>query len=710
MPIANYVKPQSFVQQYLQVLNDAIAANINAFVYGPQYRLSRYTDPDEKSETPSTAIVASATFDASIDASDPFIFADELFDSNYFKVYAENAEADLGQIGGNDSLFYILSLAEPEKIVYKGPVSITPATTSVPTVEGRKLAVGDVIDVTDATANVFRREITAIEETDDVDRSVLVLNGPAVTTYLSAGWTSANLTDGTGDLTASLVVKFNGPLNSVDTIYNASTGEITVQDGVSAGTLPTIEVPGTNSGGELVSKALKTGVGSYHLHYRALVKPSVNAPIRKIKTYDDINTYFGVIDPDNTLAYGASRALSGAGGKQIFAASVADTSLEAYNDVLKAASQNRDLYAHCPLTFDLGIQQAVAQHCEAMSSWDVKRWRRAYVATDLSDGDSVVTDDGAGGDYSGSIDSDTKLFTIEESTDLDFAEAGVGADDILRINYAGNDTSSSDYETYTVSKVLGPKSILLKTAPVGDVLAQNFQIWRGDTALAQVQYAANRSEQLGTRRAINVWCDSGTIIDSNGDTVVVDNIFLAAEIAGLRSAALPHQGLTRTEITSVSEAPLMYTKYTDDELNIAAAAGVFIVTQDLEDGDVYIRHQLTTQVGKGSLYYEDSVGVNLDEISFGVADIVEGYIGKYNATPSTVTTIRNRIQEFLHNKSRADRTVVIGPQIINFLNEDLDVEIDETLRDRINVKADLTLPLPLNVIVVELFGGVTFNN
>jgi len=356
------------------------------------------------------------------------------------------------------------------------------------------------------------------------------------------------------------------------------------------------------------------------------------------------------------------------------------------------------------------IQQAVAQHCEAMSSWDVKRWRRAYVASDLTTGESIITDNGEGVEYAGSVDAVTKLFTIEEATDVDFVEAGVGANDVLRIDYTGDDTTNATYTTLTVSKVLGPKAILLKTAPSTNILDKHFQIWRGDTALAQAQYAANRSEQLGTRRAINVWCDSGTIVDTNGDTVVVENIFLAAEIAGLRSAALPHQGLTRTEITSVSEAPLMYTKYTDAELDIAAAAGVFIITQDLEDGDVYIRHQLTTQVGKGSLYYEDSVGTNLDEISFGVADIVEGYIGKHNATPSTVTTIRNRIQEFLHNKSRADRTVIIGPQIINFLNEDLDVGIDNTLRDRINVKANLTLPLPLNVIVVELFGGVTFNN
>ena len=709
MPIANYVKPQSFVQQYLQVLNDAIAANINAFVYGPQYRLSRYTDAAEKADTPKTGIVSSATFDTSIDATTPFIFADENFDNSYFKVYAEGAEVDLGQIGGVDSLFRIMSLAEPEKVVYKGPDDSTPATTKVPTVEGRTIAVGDKIDITDATAATFRREVVAIEDVDGVAGSVLVLNGPATTTYLSAAWETADLTNGTGDLTAELVVKFNGALDSVDTIFNSGTGVITVQDGVSVG-FPNIEVPGTNDAGSLVVKPLKTGVGDYYLHYRALVQPGANAPIRKLKTYDDINTYFGVIDPDNTLAYGASRALSGSGGKQIFAASVRDTSLEAYQDVLKAASQNRDLYAHCPLTFNMEIQQAVAQHCEAMSSWDVKRWRRAYVASDLTTGESIITDNGEGVEYAGSVDAVTKLFTIEEATDVDFVEAGVGANDVLRIDYTGDDTTNATYTTLTVSKVLGPKAILLKTAPSTNILDKHFQIWRGDTALAQAQYAANRSEQLGTRRAINVWCDSGTIVDTNGDTVVVENIFLAAEIAGLRSAALPHQGLTRTEITSVSEAPLMYTKYTDAELDIAAAAGVFIITQDLEDGDVYIRHQLTTQVGKGSLYYEDSVGTNLDEISFGVADIVEGYIGKHNATPSTVTTIRNRIQEFLHNKSRADRTVIIGPQIINFLNEDLDVGIDNTLRDRINVKANLTLPLPLNVIVVELFGGVTFNN
>jgi hypothetical protein len=146
-------------------------------------------------------------------------------------------------------------------------------------------------------------------------------------------------------------------------------------------------------------------------------------------------------------------------------------------------------------------------------------------------------------------------------------------------------------------------------------------------------------------------------------------------------------------------------------LDIAAASGVFIVTQDLEDGPVYIRHQLTTQADKGSLYYEDSVGVNLDDISFNIVAIIDGYIGKYNATPDTVQVIQNKINELLHNKARADRAqFFIGPQLLDYDPADLDVEIDATLRDQINVKATLTLPLPLNRIIVELFGGVSFNN
>lgn len=694
MPIPNYTKPQSFVQQYLQVLTDAVAASRNAFIYGPQYRLSRYTDATEKAEKVfANEDVAAPANGLDFTLTSATLGADETFDDSFVKVFAEDVEVALGSEIGDATAtgFYIKSLAEPHKIVYNVDIDTTTAETAVPSVEGRALKVGDYLEISDeGDVDTLTRRIVGFEQSSGVD-SVIVLDGAATLRYISQGWS------GPEDevLTAQVVVKYTGEITATyegsvsGTNYTATTNGVQFEAG-----LPFVPVPGADDD----NYTIRSGVGFLYLHYRALVQPGANEAIQKLKSPADIVEKFGKIDPDNWLAYACSRALAGSAGKEIYGARIREDSATGYAEVLKKASTNSNLYAHAPLTYDTAIQADVAAHVEAMSQWDVKRWRRAYVASDVPD-EYVLLDDNNGVAYEASIDTDGLLTAT--TGDPDFVTAGIQAEDIVR-------AGSTDY---VVEKVLGPVTLLLKTAPGALTEDQTFQIWAGNTGSRQADYAANRSQQLGTRRAINVWCDNGTRVNEDGETEVVENIFLAAEIAGLRSVALPHQGLTRTEITGVSAAPLMYTKYTEDELNKAAAAGTFIITQDIQDGPVYIRHQLTTDTSKGSLYYEDSVGVNLDDISFNIVSIIDGYIGKYNATPDTVQEIQNKINELFHNKARADRTqFFIGPQLLDYDPSDLQVEIDANFRDQVNVKAFLTLPLPLNKIIVELFGGVSFNN
>jgi hypothetical protein len=90
---------------------------------------------------------------------------------------------------------------------------------------------------------------------------------------------------------------------------------------------------------------------------------------------------------------------------------------------------------------------------------------------------------------------------------------------------------------------------------------------------------------LNSRRAVVVWCDNG-----RADGKVINNAYLAAEVAGLTSAIEPQAGMTRMEITSIDSAPRMYTRYTQGQLDRTAAHGVLIVTQDTIDGSPYIRH------------------------------------------------------------------------------------------------------------------------
>ena len=190
-------------------------------------------------------------------------------------------------------------------------------------------------------------------------------------------------------------------------------------------------------------------------------------------------------------------------------------------------------------------------------------------------------------------------------------------------------------------------------------------------------------------------------------TIKLPNYIVAAELAGLRSAVQPQQGLTNTQVEVISAAPNMYTKYTERSLNKIAQEGTWIVTQDFEGGDIYIRHQLTTDSDNGSLYYEDSVGVNIDEISYAINNVLFKYIGRRNANRKTVSEIYNEVFTILFERTRVEADIPIGPALLGF--NSLTVAIDAKQKDRINVDVNLDVPLPLNSIVVNLRAFASFN-
>jgi len=132
-----------------------------------------------------------------------------------------------------------------------------------------------------------------------------------------------------------------------------------------------------------------------------------------------------------------------------------------------------------------------------------------------------------------------------------------------------------------------------------------------------------------------------------------------------------------------------------------AASGTLIVTQDYRNQPVYIRHQLTTETGKGSLYYEDNLGVNLDDVSFRMRVLLRGYIGKRNITPDTLREIWQSASNMLTDLAQTTiESRQIGVQILDY--ENLIVAVDPVLRDRILLDVDIEFPSPINSIVASL--------
>lgn len=653
--INNYTRPQLFIRQVLDILDDAGPKRLNAFIFGPQYNLKRYTNPSERETLQGAAFTTSQQ-------SLPYEGREggTIVDKSFVRVFGENLLVTLGTLDDTSAP----TLGVGRNTLHAATGSAFAGTNLATELSGRSVSVGDIVLVTIGGAD-FSRTVLSVDGFDKI-----TLNGAI---------------PGSEDPEKVVFqLRYSGELSA--STFTAKDDEVTVNANAS------VIIHGRTS----PSVTPQNGEGKLYVSYRAFVPAANTESYVVIRNRQDITDNFGKIDPDNTLAYGAYVALTGAQGERIYAARITSNDIDGYSAVLRKAENSDVLYALCPLTYDADIQNAVKDHVEAMSSDSRKQWRRAYLSTKNPGEYPAIrssVDPSVAKAISGSVAA-LGSFHVITATGEDFILNGIKAGDIVRSG--GND--------YIVRNVLSSTELEVSGGPTGSSIT--FTLIKPSTGGSQADYVAARSKELNSRRAVNVWVDS-PMATINGVLTEQEVYYVAAEIAGLRSALLPQQGLSRTEVATIHSAPLMYTMYTQDELDIAAAAGTFIITQDVENGPVYIRHQLTTRTSEGSLYYEDSAGTNVDNISYLIKDQYEPLIGVENATPDTIGKLRTRIQDILIDQSRGDSGLGVGPAIVGIPEGYPQVFLDPIMRDTIRVAAKVELPLPLNTIIVDLHATVS---
>jgi hypothetical protein len=344
------------------------------------------------------------------------------------------------------------------------------------------------------------------------------------------------------------------------------------------------------------------------------------------------------------------------------------------------------------MTDNIAVKTLVIAHCEEMSNKYNKNFRRCYVGTD-SPGQYEVWGQLAGGGYRlGSVASQTFTIKVEDRALGAFTADDIGS--LVKIPSEG---------TYTITQVYNGYEVRLDCPTALAATNVAFSLIRTDTAANAVRFLSETAQLLSSRRCVNVWTDRATT-SVGYVTSVVSNKFIAAEVAGLRCALLPQQGLTMTEIESISRAPAMYTRFTPEQLDTIASYGNMVITQEAEGGDIFIRHQLTTSTNEGALAYEDNVGVIVDEFSYRVKDTFRAYIGKRNATSGTIVEIKNKLRDLAEAATKTDiAQLEIGPMALRFFDEEgkegaVTARIDGVLADHILTYVKLRVPLPLNGI------------
>lgn len=777
MPIPNYVRPQLTIEQLLQRTPDATTDRLSAVVIGREYLINRvgvtsnvYSVPFSATGYSGTGPTAGIPFKVynstaetyqNLDTATYTISADntDLYIQNGEAIHLNLAQTDMD--GGSPGVWRVKSEEDANVLVFYSSSDAKLVSSSTAELyselDGRSVTVGDVFYVAEgATATPRRRTVTAVTASEvtlsgpivsstaatpvtktnsatasgsaavtlgstsglAVGQSLISLSGTAsyysAGTYisavgstgitLSAGVTAAN---GSTFTFSKLLYSLQSTLLVNENIDSSEYTVDTVNAQVSGISNPVVNVAEFNTADE--NRTLKDGYGKLIVSYRALRTPTATESLIAIETASDITDKLGTIDLENEIAFGANEAFSGSQGKTIYALRVSDDTTTAYSAALKKIEATDRVYALTPMTDKQTVQQLVATHCESMSQKDVKNFRRCYVGTD-SPGEYAALSR-----YDGSV-IEVDITVSNAGIVLDVATAGVNlqtvnlveGDIVKMIDSNGNYTGAE----YTISAVTDANTAYLSTGPASSQTEVFAEFWKADTPESQAAYVADVSEALGSRRAVNVWVENGTrIID--GVRTVIPNKYVAAEVAGLRSAVIPWQGLTLTEINSVTDAPAMYTRYTSSLLNTVAAAGTFIITQEAESGGVFIRHQLTTQSNEGSLAYEDSIGVSLDSISYQIKDSLNSFVGRKNVTRQTLEEIYDTVWTILNNATTSSAVADYGPQLNGFTNKagernKIDVAAHPTLKDRVQVYARLLMPLPLNTLEVVLDASVDF--
>lgn len=517
----------------------------------------------------------------------------------------------------------------------------------------------------------------AAESESTVTFDKAVLDGPAVDTTVFTDFT-ANLT------TVEFRLGYTGEILKTAaadaTAWVAGTSGVTIDSGMA------LKVTGKTS----PWCPFKNAIGTVSLYFRALIPPAYGEDLLIIEDPEDITTQLGTVDIDNDAAFGAAEMLKGAQGLvTCYVLRTAGVELADFNLALKKVENSRKVYALAAMTTDLDIQIAVASHCESMSGPSKKFFRRSYHGTDSPGSYPVLTAvsnapvNATVGDYLGG----GNLLVTITTAGVNVTTLGLVAGDLVKFPVLGTE--------YTIASILSATEIVLTTGPASPTSpAAVVELWRADTPESQIAYVRARSKALSSRRATNIWIEAGQRLVGSTMTTI-PNRYVAAHVAGLRCALLPQQGLTRTEITTITSAPAMYLRYDNTLLDLAGADGTWIITQDADNGTVFVRHQLTTETDQGALAWEDSIGVNVDNISIKHDTIVNRYIGRKNVTQQTLVDLRNDLHDMLTAETQTDYGEDAGPALIRF--ENLRIEPDTTLKDRVKIKSKWIVPLPFNI-------------
>ena len=454
-------------------------------------------------------------------------------------------------------------------------------------------------------------------------------------------------------------------------------------------------------------------VGSSQLYITHRMWVATQSAINAITTFEEFDSLFvGPNDADNPLKFAVGQAFRGSAGRAVFYFNVGDPSVPAnWNTALVASETVQGAYGIVPLTQDQTVLSSVATFVQARSAPDSNTDKVAWFTlpdVDLftvvgdstsSDGQQVLATVIDDPDTSG-----TQFTLLTVSSNASLLELGVRPGDQVRINYQTDAWGEQSFETYQVDTVINESSLKLVSGPALQVSTPSLvNIVRTTTADDYVSIVENRltpDGALGTSfysSFLNRVIPYGSVFIGN---TKVPSYFMAAYLAGVRSALAPHQSLTRWQVAGFTGANLPR-GITNSQLNRIAAAGSFIVAFDAQLGRFVVRHGVTAGDYDDVNNREESIISNVHSIKFALFAVLDPYIGRANVTDELLAIISTDILSLEQVLTSANAGPFLGGQLIDLII--LDIRQSPIAKDTILVDVEITVPAPVNRIRLTLF-------
>lgn len=675
----SYVRPHTEVYQFLDRTLSSTGQHISACVVGAQYDLYRYgkevLEGTKVPDTVSTSIPVSFTYDK-------YDLYDYKLDTSSVQLYGKDLHLELATPDFTDG---VVSGADYTTVVWSGKTLAGEGLDS--DMGDYSIQEGDIVLLSSGSKKTYAK-VTG-----------LVLAEGSLTSYDGVKVDVTPL-----DLSSSTVTKNNIKLEKVIKPYSglvsvAATG--IHQDTGIIDAVTTVTVVKALVTGEDKVASIEGGFGELYPEFRVMVIHPDDDEVIELHSISEIQDKLGTIDPANEIAYAADCAREGAAGRSVYAVRVQGNTKEDYLAAMRKTDSNAYTYCFVPVVDgsgeeDIDIIQAVVDFNYDKSQPEVQMWRQTYCGIDaVGEQEVKFVGQGSTGTVAAYVNADDEgLFTLVQlgTAGRSFRSLNIGGTEgsLHSGDFIVNKTSGARYK---VKSVLSDTMVKLVSGPATYTSITDLGIVLADNSANYTRLVTGLADSLATRRAKVVWTDNGT---NNG--VMVSNAFNAAFIAGLRSATVPQQSLTRSEVTSISACPRMYTRYTLSDLDNVAMHGVTVITQDNKYDAPYVRHDLTTDMVNGLLYSESSVTTNIDNISYAVSDTIKGFVGKANVTPTALLMLKTVIGNLLDEFTSDSSDPMVGPSLVRY--EGLTVQQDPNMKDRVVVNVTYYVPTPMNVIQV----------